>query len=82
MSKISIPLEPSVASLYLSANAQKRKEANALVNLWIKEFLRSKKKNKEALFEIMEAAGKIAKRRGLTERKLKEILTEIDEENK
>ena len=78
MSKASIPLEPSAASLYLRAGARRQKKADALVSLWVKEFLQSRKKDKEALFEIMEMAGKIAQRRGLTEKKLQQILAEID----
>jgi len=78
MKKASIPLKSSTASLYLRASAKKRKEANELADLWIRDFLRSKRKDKDALFEVMDIAGKMAKRNGLTEEKLQEILTELE----
>ena len=77
MKKASISLDPSTDSLNLRASAKRRREAIDLTNLWIKDFLRSKRKEKDALFEMMEITGKIAKRNGLTEEKLKEILEEL-----
>lgn len=78
MKKASIPLKSATASLYLRASAKKRKEANELANLWIKDFLSRKRKEKDGLFEMMDIAGKMAKRNGLTEEKLQDILTELE----
>ncbi|MBI5217418.1 MAG: hypothetical protein HY958_00615 [Bacteroidia bacterium] len=82
MEQISIPLNDETASLYLRANREKKRKAEFLVNFWLMDFFKSRKKAKNELFEIMDEIGAIAKSNGLTPEILEEILTEIKNEKK
>ena len=82
MKQASIPLSPSVASLYLNADLRKRKKAEQIVNRLLPEILHSRKKGVEELFKTMDEVSRIAKANGLTPEILEEILQEIKSERK
>lgn len=82
MEQVSIPLNDETASLYLRANREKKRKAEFLVNFWLKDFFKTRKKAKDELFEIMDEISAIAKSNGLTPQILEEILTEIKNEKK
>ena len=74
MKQVSITLEPDVAFVYSKAKPGIKKKANYLVNLWLKDLFKSKKRRREELFDAMEAASRIAKNNGLTPEILEQIL--------
>lgn len=76
MEQVSIPLNDETASLYLRASLEKKRKAEFLINLWLKDFFKSRKKAQKDFFEIMERTGKIAKDRGMTPEILEQILNE------
>ncbi|OFX16979.1 MAG: hypothetical protein A2033_13845 [Bacteroidetes bacterium GWA2_31_9] len=76
MEQISIPLNDEIASLYISASREKRKKAELLINLWLKDFFKSKKNPKDDLFKTMDEISDIAMKNGLTPEILEEILNE------
>ncbi|MBI4649378.1 MAG: hypothetical protein HY738_22955 [Bacteroidia bacterium] len=76
MRQISIPLNEETFSLYLRASSEKKKKAEFLIGLWLKDFFKSRKKAQKEFFEIMEQTGKIAKERGMTPEILEQILNE------
>ena len=75
-----ITLDPDVAFVYSQAESATKKKANYLVNLWLKDFLKSKKKRRQELFDAMETASKIAQDNGLTPEILEQILNEKENE--
>ena len=78
MTQVTISLETDVASAFLKADPQMRKKAETLLNIWLKDLFTSKTKAKKELFEIMQAAGKIAQTNGLTPEILERLLNEKD----
>lgn len=82
MEQVSIPLNSETSSLYMRASREKKRKAEFLVNFWLKDFFRNRKKNRDELFQIMDEISAIAKSNGLTPEKLEEILAEIKNEKK
>ncbi len=82
MERISIPLNSETSSLYLKASSEKKRKAEFLVNFWLKDFFRRRKRSKDDLFDIMDEVSAIAKSNGLTPEKLEKILEEIKNEKK
>lgn len=78
MTQVSISLETDVASAFLNAKPQKRKKAETLVNLWLKDLFVKKANTRKELFDIMQIAGKIAQANGLTPEILERLLNEKD----
>ena len=76
MKQVSITLEPELASVYSKAKPEIKKKANYLVNLWLKDIFKSKKRRRLELFDAMEAASRIAQANGLTPEILEQILNE------
>ena len=76
MKQVSITLDPDVAFVYSKAEPAIKKKANYLVNLWLKDIFKSKKRNRQELFDAMKAASRIAQANGLTPEILEQILNE------
>ena len=76
MKQVAIFLAPDIASVFLKAKPQERKNAEALVNIWLKDLFMSKAKAKKELFKTMDRISAIAKTNGLTPEILERILNE------
>ena len=72
MVKIAIPFDDSVAKSYQSAGSETKKKMNLLINVWIKNLSSRNKTN--TLFKTMDEASKEAKKNGLSEKILEDIL--------
>jgi hypothetical protein len=71
---ITIPLDSDVANFYLNASEQEKIRLQWLLNLWLKQEVMLAPGR--TLDEIMDEAGMIAKKNGLSEEVLAQILSE------
>lgn len=67
---ITIEVEANVAQVYQAASVEQRRKLDALLNLKLREALRSDR----SLEEIMQAMSQQARERGLTEAELEQML--------
>jgi len=71
METISIEVEPEIAKAYQEANLIERQKMQIILNGWLKQFM-----NRRSLEEIIQEMQAQAKKNGLTQEILDEILSD------
>lgn len=71
METISIEVEPEIAKAYQEANLIERQKMQIILNGWLKQFM-----NRRSLEEIIQEMQAQAKKNGLTQEILNEILND------
>jgi hypothetical protein len=70
-STITIPVDPQMEQVYLSAGAEDKRKIQALLGLWVRELAAGEL---PSLQEVLDEAGRKAQARGLTPEILESLL--------